>query len=121
MDRSELIVGLVFLLAAAVPSMLVLFWRRLRNLAALESAKRQARIAVRMACTAQEAAAVSGEQLAACRVLLVEAMQERDQYQRTAAHLAGKIIELERQRRHDRLMARTWLTKTVGVRKVSEN
>lgn len=128
MQNDELTVGLAFILSSALPVALALLWRggsaawrRLRNLDELESAERGQRIAIKMACTAQDAATASQEQLTACRALLAVTMRERDYQERTCAHLAGKIIQLERERRHQRLMARTWLTRTIEPRKVSEN
>lgn len=125
---NELHIALAFILSSALPVLLALSWRslrtawrRLRNLDAVEDAQRQARIAMKMACTSQEAAKASQEQLAVCRGLLATVMRERDYHERACTHLAGKIIALEREKRHQRLMARTWLTRTILSRKVGEN
>lgn len=125
---NELHIGLAFIFSSALPVLLAFAWRylrqayrRLRNLDELAAAQRQARIALRMSCISQEAAKASREQLAVCRGLLAVTMRERDHHERACTHLAGKIIQLEREKRHQRLMARTWLTRTILSRKVGEN
>lgn len=125
---NELHIALAFVLSSALPVLLALSWRslrhayrRLRNLDALEDAQRQARIAHKMTMQAQEAARACRSQLAACRAVLEEAIRERDLHKAQVAHLAGRVIEHERRRKQERLMARTWLTRTIISRKVSEN
>lgn len=121
MQSDELTIGFIFILAAALPALGVLGWRRLRNLDALEAAQRQARIAIKMACESQEVAKASQAQLAVCRGLLAVAMRERDYQEMAVDVLARKLARLEQERRHERAMARTWLTRTITDRKVSEN
>lgn len=125
---NELHIGLAFILSSLIPVSLALAWRslraayrRLRNLDALEAAERGQRIARKMAFEAQSQIVGGRLQLAACRAVLEETLGERDHYKRQVAHLAGRVIELERKRREERLMARTWLTRTILFRKVSEN
>lgn len=118
---SDLAIGFAFIVSSAIPSLFVLAWRRLRNLEALERAERSQRIARKMAFAAQSEIVGGRLQLAACRAVLEEAMRERDHYRAQVAHLAGKVVDLERRRREERLMARTWLTRTIISRKVSEN
>lgn len=117
----DIAVGLALLVSSAIPSLAVLFWRRLRSLDALEAAERGQRIARKMTFEAQSQIVGGRLQLAACRAVLEETMRERDHYKRQVAQLAGKVIELERKRREERFMARTWLTRTIRDRKVSEN
>lgn len=121
MRSDELAVGLFFILLSALPVLLALSWRRLRNLDALESAQRQARIAIKMACESQEVAKASQEQLTVCRGLLATVMRERDHNERAVEVLARKLARIEQERRRERAMARTWLTRTIIDRKVSEN
>lgn len=125
---SDITIGLAFAISSLLPVLLAFSlrylrhtYRRLRNLDELEAAQRRARIAHKMTCTAKEAAKASAEQLNACRALLAVTMRERDYHERACTHLAGKIIQLEREKRHQRLMARTWLTRTIINRKVGEN
>ena len=128
MRNDELTVGLAFILSSAFPVALALLWRggstawrRLRNLDALERAERGQRIAIKMACESQEAARASQMQLAVCRGLLATTMRERDYHERAVEVLARKLARMESERRRERAMARTWLTRTVFDRKVSEN
>jgi hypothetical protein len=125
---NELHIGLAFMASPVLPVAVALSWRglrhayrRLRNLDALEDAERGRRIARKMAFEAQTQIVGGRLQLAACRAVLEETMRERDHYRAQAAHLAGRVIELERKRREERLAARTWLTRTILSRKVSEN
>lgn len=128
MRNDELTVGLAFILSSAFPVALALLWRggsatwrRLRNLDALEDARRQTRIAIKMTCESQEAAKASQEQLAICRGLLATTMRDRDYHERAVEVLARKLARVESERRRERAMARTWLTRTIIDRKVSEN
>lgn len=128
MQNDDLIIGLAFILSSALPVALALLWRggstawrRLRNLDELEDARRQARIAVKMACTSQDAARVSQEQLTVCRGLLATVMRERDYHERAVEVLARKLARVESERRKEKHAMRYWLTRTIEPRKVSEN
>ena len=128
MRSNELTVGLAFILSSAIPVLLAVLWRgggaawrRLRNWNRIEQAERSQRIAIKMACTSQDAARASQEQLAACRGLLATTMRDRDYHERAVEVLARKLARIESERREERAMARTWLTRTVFDRKVSEN
>lgn len=128
MRSDELTVGLAFILSSALPVLLAVLWRggsaawrRLRNWDALEQAERGQRIAIRMACSSQDAARASQEQLMVCRGLLVVAMRDRDYHERAVEVLAGKLALVESERRQEKHAMRYWLTRTIEPRKVSEN
>lgn len=95
--------------------------RKLRNHDLIESAQRQARIAVGMTCQSQEAAAAAQMQLAACRSLLATTMTERDQYESALWRACEELVDMRREREAERVAARYWITRTVSPQKVSEN
>lgn len=126
--NDELTVGLAFILSSALPVLLALLWRggsaayrRLRNLDAIERAERGQRIAIKMACTAQDVATASQEQLTVCRGLLATTMRDRDYHERAVEVLARKLARIESERRKEKHAMRYWLTRTIEPRKVSEN
>lgn len=106
-----------FIASSLLPALLLVAYRRLRNLDRLEAALRSQRIALRMACTAQEQAQASALQLAACRTVLAQTIDDRDYYRRSCAVMAARVIEEERARQRDRY----WLEDAIKTRKVSEN
>lgn len=128
MRGDELTVGIAFILSSVLPVALALLWRggsaawrRLRNQDELERAERGQRIAIKMACTSQEAAKASQEQLTVCRGLLAAVMRERDYHERAVEVLARKLARIESERRKEKHALRYWLTRTIEPRKVSEN
>ncbi len=96
-------------------------YSRLRNVDRLENAQRQMRIAVGMACQAQEQAAAAQLQLTACRAILATAMRDRDHYEAAVEVLARELAQLKQERRCEKEALRFWLTRTVRPQKGSEN
>lgn len=95
-------------------------YRRLRNLDALDAARRQInealrhqRIALLMATESQQQMTATREQLAACRGLLAVVMRQRDDYETAVEVLAHKLADLKIQRRRERRYLRFWLTRTI--------
>lgn len=111
---NDLLGAFLLFLFSALPVVVVVGYRRLRNLDRLHAA-------LHMTYTAQEATRASQEQLAICRALLATTMRERDNYEKAVDALARKLARIEQARRKERAASRYWLTRTVIQRKVSEN
>lgn len=88
-------------------------YRRLRNLDALEDARRHQRIALSMAAQATTQAQAAEAQLGACRAVLAVTMRQRDDYERAVEVLAHKLADLKIQRRRERRYLRYWITRTI--------
>lgn len=100
---------------------LISLCRKLRNHELIESAQRQTRIAVGMACQSQEAAVAAQMQLAACRALLATTMKERDQYESALWRACEELVDMRREREAEREAVRFWITRTIAPQEVSEN
>jgi len=100
---------------------LIKFYRRLRNLDALEDAYAATAVALTCAAEGQRLAYASAEQLQTCRLILAATMRERDGLEAALTLAEAELRKCKLRERRERENCRYWLTRTIRPQKASAN